>query len=101
MPRRDGLSSDPGRPKVREKNGCEGDEEAGVMEKRFEEKDAPSGLLSFIPGGIRCSMTELMGRARPRMPSKSTLKGSSLTVLAAAVICFWIHGTLLKDVPNA
>jgi hypothetical protein len=69
---------------VREKNGCEGAVEAGVMENRFEENDAPSGL-SFVAGGIVCSMTELRGRARPRIPSKSELSGSSDTVLAAAV----------------
>jgi hypothetical protein len=83
IPRSDGIASEPGRAKVREKNGCDGAVEAGVMEKRFEENGAPSGLL-FSAGGIDCSMTELRGRARPRMPVKSELRGSSDTVLAAA-----------------
>lgn len=69
---------------MREKNGCEGAVEAGVMENRFEENDAPSGLL-FVVGGIVCSMIELRGRARPRIPSKSKLRGSLDTVLTAAV----------------
>ncbi|KAG2096704.1 uncharacterized protein F5147DRAFT_656516 [Suillus discolor] len=46
IPRSDGIASETGRAKVREKNGCEGAVEAGVMENRFEENDAPSGLLS-------------------------------------------------------
>lgn len=84
IPRSDGIASEPGRAKVREKNGCEGAVEAGVMENRFEENDAPSGLL-FVVGGIVCSMIELRGRARPRIPSKSKLRGSLDTVLTAAV----------------
>jgi hypothetical protein len=102
MPRRDGILSEPGRPRVREKNGCEGDEEAGVMEKRFEENDAPSGLL-FVSDGIACAMIELRGRARPRMPSKPVLKGSSVTMLAAAVNILISErmGAFLKNIPNA
>lgn len=99
MPRRDGISSEPGRPSVREKNGV-GD--TGVMEKIFEENDAPSGLLS-VAEGISCAMAELSGRARPRMPSKSVLKGSSATTSAAAVMVFksGTYETAFKYIPNA
>jgi hypothetical protein len=83
MPRRDGSRSEPGRSRTKEKKCAEGAWETGVMPKRFDEKEAPSGLL-FVTGGMICEIMELRGRARPRIPSKSLFRGSPLTVVAAA-----------------
>lgn len=53
------------------------------MPNRLEVNVAPSGLL-FVTGGIVCAMMLLRGRARPKMPSKSSCRGSLSTEVAAA-----------------
>ena len=83
IPRSDGNRSEPGRWRTREKKCAEGAWFKGVIPKRLEENEAPSGLLS-VTGGIFVDMMEKRGSARPRTPSKSLLRGSLLTVVAAA-----------------
>jgi hypothetical protein len=57
------------------------------MPKRLEEQEAPSGLL-FVTGGMIWEMTELRGSARPRIPLKSGLRASELTIVAAAACMY-------------
>ena len=54
-----------------------------MIPKRLEEKGAPSGEF-VVPGGMFSAMYEFMGRARPMIPLKLGVKGSSRTTLAAA-----------------
>lgn len=83
MPRSEGEEEDPERARNRE---MKREERAGVVgerPKRLEARTAPSGASEVLAGSFRV-MTELEGRARPRMPSNSYSRGSSSTVVAAA-----------------
>lgn len=83
MPSNEGIRSEPGRERERERKREEGAFSTGVMEKRLDAHAAPSGEL-FVTGGIFVAMMELRGSARPRMPLKSGVRGSSVTLVAAA-----------------
>lgn len=61
----------------------EGAEVDGAEPKRFDAKTAPSGASDVVAGSC-WAMTELRGRARPRMPSNSYSRGSESTIVAAA-----------------
>ncbi len=58
MPRTEGTRSDPGRSRAREKKRAAGAVSRGVMLKRLEDKDAPSGT-SLVAEGIWWEMAEL------------------------------------------
>lgn len=83
MPRREGTRSEPGRSRERERKWAAGAVETGVREKRLEAQAAPSGVLP-VTGCMMEAMTELRGRARPRMPWKLDVSGSLSTTDAAA-----------------
>jgi hypothetical protein len=67
---RAGIAFDPGRDKDREIKGEEGAVEDGVMLNRLDAKAAPSASPETL-AGTSVEMTELRGRAKPRIPSKS------------------------------
>lgn len=85
MPRREGVRSDPGREREREKNRAAGANSLGVIEKRLEPNAAPSGSLE-VTGGTATAMTELRGNARPRMPLNFGERGSLAMSFAAAIL---------------
>jgi hypothetical protein len=68
-------------------NRAEGALETGVMEKRLEAQAAPSGSL-VVTAGRRWEMTLFKGRAKPSRPWNDSERGSSMTMLAAAVLVF-------------
>ena len=84
IPRTEGMRSEPGRPKAKERKRAPGACETGVIPNRFDAQAAPSGLLPTT-GGIELAMRELSGKARPRIPLKFGLRGSSSTLLTAPV----------------
>ena len=83
MPRSDGMALDPGRARESERKRDEGAEIAGEMPKRLDANGAPSRPFP-VTGVICCAMTELRGRARPRMPLNSCSRGSESTLVAEA-----------------
>lgn len=83
IPKSEGIRSEPGRERDRERKRAEGAFSTGVMENRLDAQAAPSGAL-LVTGGIFSAMMELRGSARPRIPLKSAVRGSSATLVAAA-----------------
>lgn len=83
MPSRAGTRSEPGRDRESEIKRAEGAISIGVIENRLDAHAAPSGVL-FVTGGMEPAMTELSGRAIPRIPLKLEERGSLLTESAAA-----------------
>lgn len=83
MPSKEGTRLEPGRDSESERKRAEGAWSEGVIEKRLDAHAAPSAAL-FVTGGMVSAMTELRGRAIPRIPSKLEDSGSLLTESAAA-----------------
>ena len=81
IPSTDGTRSEPGRSRARPKKRDPGAVETGVMLKRLEEREAPSGA-SLSVGGICWAMRELAGSARPMTPLKLDDSGSLFTLTA-------------------
>lgn len=93
MPRYDGIRSEPGRDRQRERKCDAG--AFGVIPKILEENGAPSGVLD-VPGGNDSAIMELRGRARPRMPENKGANASFSTLSAAAGLEFRIGVISIK-----
>ena len=78
-----GMAFDPGRERDREIKGEDGAVEDGVMLNRLEANAAPSASPEMLVG-TSAEMTELRGRAKPRIPSKFDDSVSDATWFAAA-----------------